>query len=175
MNIFLPKTQRAFTLLELMVVIVIIGIVLTFTTLAIGDGGKQQALRHEAERFTALLQLASEEAVLQGRDLGGGLSATQYQFWQLQGKEWRVVDDEMLRIRTLPAGMQLQLDMDGEKADLPQTLEKISQPALLLLSSGEITPFTARFYMENDATRVTVRGELTGTLTIRDESNNPKL
>lgn len=169
MNIFLPKTQRAFTLLELMVVIVIIGIVLTFTTLSIGDGGKQQALRHEAERFTALLQLACDEAVLQGRDLGVSLSATQYQFWQLNGQEWQVLDDEMLRMRVMPMGMQLQLDMDGENADLPQTLEKISQPTLLLLSSGEITPFTVRFYLENDATTVSVQGELTGTLTIRDE------
>lgn len=169
MKTFLPKTQYAFTLIELMVVIVIIGIVLTFTTLAIGDGGKQQALRQEAERFTALLQLASEEAVLQGRDLGVSLSETQYQFWQLNGQEWQRIDDEMLRIRSLPAGIQLQLEMDGEKTDLPLTLEKTSQPALLLLSSGEITPFVARFHMENDATTVTVRGELTGTLTVRDE------
>lgn len=171
MNSFPPKIQRAFTLLELMVVIVIIGIVLTFTTLAIGDGGKQQALRHEAERFTALLQLASDEAVLQGRDLGVSLSATQYQFWQLNAQEWLRMDDEILRMRAIPTGMQLQLDMDGEKVDLPPTLDKISQPTLLLLSSGEITPFTVRFFMENDVTAVAVRGELTGVMTIRDEKN----
>ena len=81
------------------------------------------------------------------------------------------MDDEILRMRAIPTGMQLQLDMDGEKVDLPPTLDKISQPTLLLLSSGEITPFTVRFFMENDVTAVAVRGELTGVMTIRDEKN----
>jgi general secretion pathway protein H len=169
MNFFPTKTQAAFTLLELMVVIVIIGIVLTFTTLAIGDGGKQQTVRHEAERFTALLQLASEEAALRGRDLGISLSATQYQFWQLNGQEWQRLDDEMLRVRTLPAGMQLHIAMDGEPVEMPHTLEKVTQPALLLLASGEITPFIIRFAIEES--NVAVRGELTGVVTIRDEKN----
>ncbi|MEZ5671166.1 MAG: type II secretion system minor pseudopilin GspH [Thiotrichaceae bacterium] len=163
--------QHAFTLIELMVVIVIIGIVLTFTTLSIGDGGKRQQLQQEAERFIALLSLASEEATMQAQELGVSFSATQYQFWRFQLPDWkRLIDDEILRQRNLPPGMILTVEIEGEKITLPETQDHSTQPMLLLLSSGEITPFTARFQMQTDAQLFyTVRGELTGEMTLQHE------
>jgi len=160
--------QRAFTLIELMVVIVIIGIVLTFTTLSIGDGGKQQALQREAERFAALLSLASEQAAMQTEELGISLGATQYQFWQLYQRDWRPLpNDDLLRLRHLPAGMILMAEIEGEKVALPQLVDQVKQPLVLLLSSGEITPFVVKFRMDADETPlVEVRGELTGEMTV---------
>ena len=168
-SLFPPSSrQRAFTLIELMVVIVIIGIVLTFTTLSIGDGGKQQALQREAERFVALLTLASEQATMQAEELGISLGTTQYQFWQLSQRDWRPLpNDDLLRLRHLPAGMILMAEIEGEKVELPQLVDRVKQPLVLLLSSGEITPFMVKFRMDADEIpAVMVRGELTGEMTL---------
>lgn len=167
----LMTPQRAFTLIELMVVIVIVGIVLTFTTLSIGDGGKRQQLQQEAERFIALLSLASEEATMQAQELGVSFSATQYQFWRFQPPDWKgLIDDEILRRRNLPLGMILTVEIEGEKITLPETPDHSTQPMLLLLSSGEMTPFVAKFQMQTDTQLFyTVRGELTGEMVLQHE------
>jgi general secretion pathway protein H len=167
-NFIFPPIQRAFTLIELMVVIVIISIVLTFTTLSIGDGGKQRTLQREAERFAALLTLASEQATMQAQELGVSLGTTQYQFWQLQQRDWQPLpNDELLRLRTLPAGMVLTVEIEGEKAELSQLADQVKQPVLMILSSGEMTPFVIKFRMETDETPAyVVRGELTGEMTL---------
>jgi general secretion pathway protein H len=166
---FLIATQRAFTLIELMVVIVIIGIVLTFTTLSIGDGGKQQQLQQEAERLIALLQLASEESVMQAQELGVSFGAAQYQFWQLQATDWQPLpNDDLLRTRKLPPGMILTVEIEGNELELSAT--HTTRPVLWLFSSGEITPFVTKFQMQTDAHLFyAVRGELTGEMRLQHE------
>ena len=58
------RQQAGFTLLEMMVVVVIIGIIMSFATLSIGGGDRRaDELKREAQRFMALLELASSEAI----------------------------------------------------------------------------------------------------------------
>ena len=59
-----------FSLLELLVVIVIIGILVGMTTIAVGVLGGDRELRDEADRFTDVLASAHEMAELEGRDYG---------------------------------------------------------------------------------------------------------
>lgn len=58
--IILPSRQRAFTLVELMVVVVILGILATIVTISVNDyliKGKQTAARSEIARITEALNL----------------------------------------------------------------------------------------------------------------------
>ena len=57
---------RGFTLLELMVVVIIIGLITTLAVISLGDNAAQR-LDKEAYRFASLIRLAADEAVLQGK------------------------------------------------------------------------------------------------------------
>ena len=84
-----PRGTRGFTLIELLVVMLLIGIILTFATLSLGDGGRGKLIDREARRLAALVELAGEDAVLSGRELGLYFDAAGYRFLTLDGETWR--------------------------------------------------------------------------------------
>lgn len=127
-------------------VLLIIGIVLGFATLSVRDAPARESAAEEMRRLAALLGLAQEEAILQATELALEVRADGYSFVHLEGEQWLPVggeDDPMLRPRKLPAGTRLELSLDGQSVDLERGREE-SAPRVLLLSSGELSPFRLR-------------------------------
>ena len=150
-----------FTLLEVLVVLVIIGVVIGLAVLAVDT--RPEELRREGSRLASLLDLAAEEAVMNGREYRVVLHRRDYAFELLQNGKWQGSEDDMLRPRQLPDGMGLELRIE----DQPQQLSEAAPPpgqtdpvALFLLSSGEITPF-----------ELTVTDAGTGKFTVRSDGN----
>lgn len=135
------QSSKGFTLLEIMVVIVIVGIVLSFMTLSTGSDRRAEQLEREAQRIVTLLQLASEEAVMRSEQLALRVNETGYEFMILENGKWiELADDRPLRPRELPAGIELRLELqDNPPPGL--SAEDSEQPQVFLLSSGEMTPF----------------------------------
>jgi len=61
---------RGFTLLELLVVVVVVAILFTYTTLAIRSDSPEDVIKKEAQRMGRLVQLALEESILRGEEYG---------------------------------------------------------------------------------------------------------
>lgn len=158
---------RGFTLLEVLVVVVIMAIVAGLAVMAVQDDPEAR-IRTEAERFSALLRLASQEAVLQSRELAIELNRSGYHFLVFGDDGWRPADDDVLRPRTLPEDVRLVASLEGAPAPLePPSHEGRSRqrtpPRVYLLSGGEVTPFEATF--EHDRRvhiRAIVRGDALG-------------
>ena len=138
------RPQRGFTLLELLVVMVLIGIVVSLAALAIGDGGERK-MRSEAERLAATLQLARDELLITGEsDRALGLRRDGYSFLQLMvlddnTREWRPLEDAQLGPRQFDQRLlDVQLELDGKRTALPQT--RGWEPHILLGNTGEMTP-----------------------------------
>jgi len=93
------RIPRGFTLLELMVVLVIIGICTTAIGLGLGtllDPARQ--LRQEGERLAQRLQVARDEARIDGRSLRWQADAEGYRFSRREGERWTDVQrDDLLR------------------------------------------------------------------------------
>lgn len=132
--------MKGFTLLEILVVMVIMGIILSFATLLIDHSGEVRLMQREARRLASVLMLASQEAVLQAKEIAVLLTPQRYQFYVLENEQWQPIDkDNLLRSYTLPANLQLELRLEGEIMALKSA--KMDQPQLLLLSSGELPLF----------------------------------
>lgn len=152
-----PEHQRGFSLLELLVVIVIIGILISFTTLAIRGADPEDLIKEEAQRFNQLLQLAQEEAIFKGLEYGVAFTPNSYTFLVQIENQWRHLDDDrLLRTRELQHNVEIELSVDQTGIVLtspnsnPGTTASDDKPELnpqtYLLSSGEITPeFSAKF------------------------------
>jgi general secretion pathway protein H len=169
--------ERGFTLLEILVVVLIIGIVLSLATLAFHDDVNKR-LETEARRLAALLTLASQEAVLQSTEMAVVFTAEDYRFQVLEDDKW--VDDAkdpVFRPRPLPEDLTLfvELEGEGEMSPLPADSDSDSdkepaekddqQPRLYLLSSGEMTPFVLTLKDRNSTATYQLRGSFSGEFT----------
>lgn len=167
--------SSGFTLLELLVVLVIIGILLTMASLSVGGGGEQRQLREEAQRLTALVALAAEESILKSQELMLAVEDNGYAFLtQNEAGEWLPVDAQgSLRPRELPEGMHLSVIVDGPLEPLTSEESpaqddngeaKLEEPGQVwILSSGEMSPFTLTLRLE-DGPDYQLHGDLLGNL-----------
>ena len=174
-----PVRQSAgFTLLELMVVLVIIGIIFTFAMLSLRGDDLGELMEQETQRMVTLLELASDEAVLRGEELAVLFSEDGYEFLVLYEDLWRrTEEDGLLKAYTLPADIELRLEIEGEPpiltasaaedeevADEEEDEEEILQPQVFILSSGEMTPFTVILMSPQSRLRYHLTASLLGTM-----------
>lgn len=81
------RRNSGFTLLEVMVVVVIVGLLAGFTALAINQAS-ERPLRGEAERFADWLQMVADSALLQGVAYGLGESEEGWQLLVFYRQQW---------------------------------------------------------------------------------------
>ncbi|MDH5259397.1 MAG: prepilin-type N-terminal cleavage/methylation domain-containing protein, partial [Gammaproteobacteria bacterium] len=71
--------SRGFTLIELMVVIVIAGMLVTFASLSISNSSDKQ-LETEAKRFVSLVKFAADESIMNTREIILKIEERKYSF-----------------------------------------------------------------------------------------------
>lgn len=128
---------RGFTLLELMIVIVLIGVLAGMVSFATGMNPAQQA-RREADALAGMIRQLREKAVIDGQEYGVRLSADGYRAMRLDVRGWEAVTT----VYRWPDHLRLRLKQDGYSVSLG-TDE--GPPQLLMLSSDETSTFTLTF------------------------------
>ncbi len=121
-----------FTLIEMMLVIMLIGIMATFVQFNASGDKQEQLLKKTSLRFAGIFEIAAEYSMLNNVELGLLVDKTSYQFLAYDGTRWTDVGENELLISTaLPEGIEIVLELD----DLP-----IEEPILfdteLLEESG---------------------------------------
>ena len=97
--------ERGFTLIEVLVVVVIVGIISAVVLLSTSLVRDDRDLQQEAKRLASLIELSSDEALFQGRDLGIEFMTGGYRFVEFDPylSQWNeIAGDDFLRSRTLP-------------------------------------------------------------------------
>lgn len=157
--------SRGFTLIELMVVIVIIGLILSFGVLSIHSNEDKQ-VETEARRFAALVKLAGEESVMRAQELAVQLQRDGYTFLELSGTGWVPVEDDerVFRPRELPKDITISGELNGEPVPFEATVEG-QEPRIFVFSSGEMTPFEVEFKRDFSTAAFQVAGDFAGKVT----------
>lgn len=177
--------QRGFTLLELLAVIVIIGIIVTFASLSIGNRALDDRLEAEARRIEQLLRLAEDEADLKGIAIGLVFTKDGYRFLSANtGQNWvDYAQSGILRGRPLLQPFIAELRMEGrlipplpsagdDETPRPAAASKDDdeeakklKPQVLLLPGGQMTPFTLDIKAPNYPSYFRIEGDLLGRVT----------
>lgn len=172
-----------FTLIEILVVVVIIGVVSAIVVLGLGNLGDDRDLLNEARRMTALIETASDEAALQGRDFGLELMQRGYRFVEFDPltEQWsEIIGDDLMRPRTLAQDSEFDLFLEDKrvllKAEAAGTqrgddddVNRLGQdylPHVLVMSSGDVTPFVLDIIRESDKTSIRLSASLDGKLEV---------
>ena len=138
-------TRRAagFTLVEILVVMVIIGITLGMASLNAIPSPRQD-LENEAKRLTLLLQLARDEAIVRNRQVAFEATPNRYRFLVRNDTGWvPVTEDDLLRERPFKnAPVRLLLDPPASGIASSEVMrvtfgrEPVDKPFVLTLASG---------------------------------------
>ena len=217
------SSSKGFTLIEIMVVIIIIGIMTALTALNVTSNDPARNLKKEAQRFVAVVSQAVDEASFQQQELGIVATEDGYQFVRWWREEidttlapttppsatppappkpkWVLVEnDNTLRSYELPEGVRFLLELEesefvrigdnettnGETEltrtnlnldDIGPKIEEDTtyEPSVYILSSGEMTPFVAEFFLEYDSSvMLVVKGDDLGRVKIDFGDDNER-
>jgi general secretion pathway protein H len=143
------RSGAGFTLIEILVVVLIIGIMVVGTVLSLRVSGDDRELDHERDRLLALTDYLRDQAALQNREYGIRCYIGGYEFlvYEPRSGQWEALTgDPQLRPRPLPKGIDVQLDVEGRQVILPQEKPLGSSkdervPQIMLFSSGEMSQF----------------------------------
>lgn len=150
--------QRGFTLIEILVVLVIIGIMVGLIGVRMmpDDAG---VLADEAQRLALLLEQTRDQAVVSGEPIGFSVEGARYRFWSLdENRAWVPRrGDDLLKDRDLAGGVRLQA-LQVNQAGLAQG------ERLLFSPSGSSAPFSAELAL--NAAQVRVVGDSLGRVRV---------
>ena len=187
---FNSRGEHAFTLIEILVVIVIVGVISAVALLSFGIIGDDRNLQREARRLGSLIELANDEATMQGRDYGLEIMQSGYRFIEHDPllEQWNeIIGDETLRPRQLEEQMEFELFIEDRRVLLEEEAAETEDdededddedrpnrnlvddytPHVLILSSGDITPFELRIVRQPDRAEITMTMSLLGEFEIQ--------
>ncbi|HAU91058.1 MAG TPA: type II secretion system protein GspH [Alteromonas sp.] len=171
--------QRGFTLLEVMLVLLLMGLAAGYVIFNAFSTDPSEQLEREARRLQVVIDMASDYAVLNQQQLGIYIDQENrtYSFMQLSDEdEWQFIEGNALYepvTLTEPFFFTLNLDdlpwqtedrlFDREMFDSSLSVNEQDieigeeeapppPPQILIMSSGEITPFSLVFHYEPEFT-----------------------
>lgn len=156
------RRQRGFTLIEIMVVVIVISVVISGVTIAIGGDQAQDQVRKAADEFMLSANYIAEESVLKGETHGLFVEIRPLQDVSSKANEewcyvWRRVRDrqwselpELPDWRCLPEGVEMELIVNNEPWEYDPELE-FQDPVLGFYPGGDASgEIEIGFYAKGD-------------------------
>jgi len=149
-----------FTLIEILVVVVIIGVVCAGFLLSTSLTGRDPDLEKESDRLLALVNYAREQAELQTREFGVLFQDDGYEFLTYDPRRgvWRdVFEDDALGVRKLPDGLDFKLILEGRPVVLTRPKDAHDKtPHLMIFSNGDLSSFAATLERDGGLRSITL-------------------
>ena len=154
------RNKGGFTLIEILVVLFIISITLSFALLAFGDFGASRRIIVAAEQFSAYLKLVQQQAIIEGKNLGVDINKQGYKTYRLeQGNTWQAMPEKSIfHWQHFPNNLVI---------DLESPLKNNTRmPDIMMSPSGNLTVFKLRFGTTDKPGLATLIGKRNGQLVL---------
>jgi general secretion pathway protein H len=176
------KKTQGFTLIEVLLVVLLIGIVSGIVLLAATPNDSSRLIASEADRLAEAISLAADEAVSENQQLGLMIDERGYRFLDFdeQSKQWLASSNPVFAPYELPPNLSLHVLKDDSSKTLmdnPQDKknsdpDKLS-PQVVLLSSGETSAVILELSAQDGDPQTLTLDEL-GSITLStDDKNEP--
>lgn len=136
--------QRGFTLIEFMLVMVITVLASSVVLFSISDNSGRDTGRSMQQQLNYLQQLALGEQQV----LALQLSERTGRYLRYQGKQWQLLEDELLQVVQLDSDQQWQLSVQGEPQVLSETLDDFA-PQLIFMADASFNRFSLKISGES--------------------------
>ncbi|MDX1599017.1 MAG: type II secretion system minor pseudopilin GspH [Marinobacter sp.] len=145
-------TVSGFTLIEILVVLIVVGLLAALAVMNLGGGSQQRELENHVREMFLLMQTASEQAVLNNKELGLALEEDGYRFvlFDEQTNEWEESGERMFQQRSFPEWLVMTEFIESDTPRLASEEDKL-RPDIVFFSSGETTPFEVEFTIGSDS------------------------
>lgn len=141
-GIGMRTTKSGFTLIEILVVLVILGITASVALLAFGDFGESRRAQAEAQRFIHKVRLIRHQAILEAITYGMKITPSSYQIFRFSPPNiWTPVTSTLLKPYQFPKKITLYLNINPTNP----TSSASNKNWVVFQASGEITPFRINF------------------------------
>lgn len=191
------KNQQGFTLLEIMLVLLLMGMISVSVVMTLPNhSSTDENIHWQAQRFNTLLQFAQDEALMSGLELAIEFKENSYQFafYDQDSKKWLAAQTQQLQtLVELPSVISFEYELLGSVWDEIETDDqddfvdesylvdiegddkiKSLTPQVYIMSSGEITPFSVTFSMNEEQSKiepVTLSVNMSGAVTRSGKEN----
>ena len=157
--------QKGFTLLELIVVVTLAGIIVAGVLLNSSLINPHQKFETLTEKVAKLMHHAHQQAQLSNENYALSLTKTGYVFLIFQSDGWVTMKQKPLLEGKVPKRYKQELTIDSK---LVTAIKKDKfEPHILLLASGEMTPFEWVFSDFDNDLEITIKGQFNGKINIQ--------
>ena len=158
--------QRGFTLIEILVVLVIVGIIVGLASVRLLPDD-QATLAEEARRLALRLEQAHDQAVASGAPIGFSMEPARYRFWSLDAQnEWvPLAGDDVLKPHALAQGIRVRALTVNRQA-------LAADGRLLFVPAGSNAPFIVELAL--NAAQVSLHGDRFGRVRVESSRGDER-
>lgn len=158
-----------FTLIEVMMVVVLVGVVTAVVAFTISPQSGQRKLEREMVDLELVIDRILEESSVRHVVLGATVAGDRLLVWEFDDKTRQWVPATSFSEHELPEGMRLNLVADGAPVADSETATPVAiEPDFLVLPTGEVSPASLLLKEDSGLTLHLILDEL-GRLTTRDD------